>query len=130
MSDITPFPNSWRSAIVFAGFSGCLGVAIAALNAHLPEHFFIPHGREMVGRAIDMQMWHTIVLLLLGLWGGKRFRIAAIGFTLGLILFCLPVYSLALRGPDIASLAPIGGTITMLAWLALAVSALRGRGSR
>ncbi|CAI9121671.1 DUF423 domain-containing protein [Brytella acorum] len=125
MTDIPPFSRPWRAAIVFAGLSGCLGVAIAALNAHLPERFFIVHGREMVGRAIDMQMWHTIVLLLLGLWGGKRFHIAALGFALGIVLFCGPVYSLALRGPDIAFLAPIGGTITMLAWLTLAASALR-----
>lgn len=124
-----PIPHAttiWqRVCIAFAGFWGGLGIAMAALNAHLPARFLLPDGRVMIQHAIDMQMWHALAMLTLAVWGQRRFRLVAIGFGVGTTLFCIPVYLLAFRGPNIAFLAPTGGTITIVSWLALAVLALR-----
>ncbi|AQS87668.1 hypothetical protein AA101099_2670 [Neoasaia chiangmaiensis NBRC 101099] len=125
MADLS-LPFRWqRAAIAFAALSAGLGVAIAALNAHLPERFLVQNGREMAQRAIDMQMWHSLALLILGLWGAPFVRGIAAGFAAGIVLFCVPVYCLAFRGPDIAFLAPWGGTTIIVSWLALAFVALR-----
>jgi len=50
---------------------------------------------------------------------------AGLGFILGTLLFCGAVYASALGGIRLGSVAPTGGTILMLAWALLAVSALR-----
>ncbi len=114
-----------RICLCFAAFCGLSGVALAALTAHLPERFFIAGGRPMTERAIDMQMWHAVLLCALALYGAPRFRWIAASFAIGLMLFCIPVYALALRGPNFAIVAPTGGTLVMLSWLALMIAALR-----
>ncbi len=63
-----------------------------------------------------------------GLWvrrGGALADWAGAAFTLGLLAFCGAVYALALGGVRIGPLAPVGGTLLMLGWLLLALSALR-----
>jgi uncharacterized membrane protein YgdD (TMEM256/DUF423 family) len=65
-----------------------------------------------------------------GLWsprGGVLADLAGAAFALGLLLFCGAVYTLALGGVSLGAVAPTGGTILMLAWLLLGLSALRAR---
>jgi uncharacterized membrane protein YgdD (TMEM256/DUF423 family) len=60
---------------------------------------------------------------------GALERLAAVGFTLGVVLFSFSLYALVLT--DISRLAmitPIGGLILMLSWGLLAVQAFKGKG--
>ena len=45
----------------------------------------------------------------------------------GVLLFCGSVYTLAIAGAPVGALAPVGGTLLMVGWALLALSALRAR---
>jgi uncharacterized membrane protein YgdD (TMEM256/DUF423 family) len=84
----------------------------------------------MVESGVQMQGWHALVLLATGLWaprGGRWADAAGFAFTAGIILFCGAVYGLALTGAAVGGVAPAGGTLLMIGWLLLGVSAVRAR---
>jgi uncharacterized membrane protein YgdD (TMEM256/DUF423 family) len=65
-----------------------------------------------------------------GLWAGRAgpFAHAAAGcFAAGLPLFCIGVYASILAGLRLPMVAPAGGTLLMLGWGFLAVSAFAPR---
>jgi uncharacterized membrane protein YgdD (TMEM256/DUF423 family) len=73
-----------------------------------------------------MHGWHALALVACALWaprGGRLAHVAGFAFALGLPLFCGAVYALALDGVHLPMLAPIGGTLLMLGWLLLGLSA-------
>ena len=75
-----------------------------------------------------MQGWHALALVACGLWGarGGRLTHAAGGaFALGTLLFCGAVYVPLLGGPSLGRVAPVGGSLLMLGWALLGLSALR-----
>src|SRR5436305_1846529 len=78
--------------------------------------------QRMVQSAIEMQGWHALALIGVGLWvpsGGVLANLAGAAFTLGLLLFCGAVYVLALASFSLGPLAPIGGTLCMAGWALL-----------
>ena len=113
-----------RIWIGLGSIHGLIAVAMAALAAHA-----IPAAAQpMVRDAIQMQGWHALALLFTGLWvarAGTLAHLAGAAFALGTLLFCGAIYCLALAGLRLPMLAPIGGTLLMLGWLLLALSALR-----
>lgn len=114
----------WQRLILcLSGICGCTGVVLAALSAHLPESAFIPNGRGMLSRGVEMLMWHGLALMGLALSGQAVLRWVAFPMAAGTLLFVIPVAMLALHGPSLAFLAPWGGTLTILSWLLLAVLA-------
>jgi uncharacterized membrane protein YgdD (TMEM256/DUF423 family) len=89
-----------------------------------------PNRVVMIRNAVQMQGWHALALIGCGLWtprGGALCAWAGAAFTLGLLLFCGAVYTLAIAGASVGALAPVGGMLLMLGWLLLFVSALRTR---
>lgn len=113
-----------RLSLAFSGLCGCVAVALAALSAHMPDHLLIPNGRTMLSHGIDMLIWHALAIAIFALAGLATQRLDILRFVclpmaLGTILFTTPVVSLALGGPNFAILAPWGGALVMLAWLAL-----------
>lgn len=109
--------------------TGLLAVAVAALAAH-GLGGLDAQALQMVRDADQMQGWHALALLTCGLWaprGGRLVHVAGAAFLLGLILFCGSVYALAIGGVDLALAAPVGGSLLMLGWLLLGLSALRVR---
>ncbi|MFK7958515.1 MAG: DUF423 domain-containing protein [Lysobacterales bacterium] len=113
--------NPWLA--VSAGI-GCIGVALGALGAHLltvvkPEQFDLANRYHLI---------HAVVLVAMSLTltpeTGTARQLVMLGFVVGTALFCGALYlsSLGLSGPR---LAPAGGSILILSWLALAISALR-----
>jgi uncharacterized membrane protein YgdD (TMEM256/DUF423 family) len=89
-----------------------------------------PAAQRMVGSAVQMQGWHALALLAAALWsprGGRMAHAAALAFAVGTVLFCGAVYEQGLTGTSLGLVAPTGGTILMLGWLLLGVSALRAR---
>lgn len=108
---------------------GLLAVAIAALTAHGLAGLDA-HELQMVRDADQMQGWHALALLACGLWaprGGGLAHLAGAAFLLGMILFSGAVYALAIGGVHLPLAAPVGGSLLMLGWLLLGLSALRAR---
>ena len=116
-----------RFCIIIASLAGFGAVAMAAFAAH---GIGDPTALRIVESGVQMQGWHALALLGVGLWlprGGRLAQAAGIAFTAGMVLFCGAVYSLALAGISWGILAPTGGILLMLGWLLLAASAWRAR---
>ncbi len=116
-----------RLWIGLGALTGLGAVAMAALGAHGLNHLE-PQALRMVHSAVQIQGWHALALVGCGLWaprGGWLGDLAGIAFALGTALFCGAVYSLALGGYALGSVAPVGGTLLMVGWLLLALSAVR-----
>lgn len=113
-----------RLWIALGGLAGLTAVAMAALAAH---GVLDPEALQMVRNALQMQGWHALALLACGLWGPRGGRLAdgaGAAFAVGLVLFCGAIYSLALGHHGLPVLAPVGGTLLMLGWLLLTLSAV------
>lgn len=109
--------------------AGLTAVGMAALAAHGLDGLG-PARLGMVRDALRMQGWHALALLACGLWaprGGWLADLAGAAFALGLLLFCGAVYALAIAGAPVGMLAPVGGTLLMVGWALLGLSALRAR---
>jgi uncharacterized membrane protein YgdD (TMEM256/DUF423 family) len=108
---------------------GLAAVGMAALAAHGLEALGLAR-LQMVRNAVQMQGWHALALLACGLWsgrgGGGLANAAGVAFLAGLVLFCGSVYALAIGGARVGVLAPVGGTLLMLGWALLGLSALQG----
>ncbi len=107
--------------------AGLLAVAMAAVVAHaLPD----PAAREVAASGVQMQGWHALALVGVGLWaprGGVLAHLAGAAFVLGLLAFCGALYTLAFAGMHMGRLAPTGGTLLMIGWALLGISAIRPR---
>ncbi|MGI4951316.1 MAG: DUF423 domain-containing protein [Janthinobacterium lividum] len=104
---------------------GALAVAAAAYSAHAPID---PSRVRAVSSAVQMQGWHALALVacgLLGGYGGWTVNAAGSLFLLGTLLFAGAVWVPQFGGPSLGMVAPVGGTMLMLGWLALAVAAFR-----
>ncbi|HVC63242.1 MAG TPA: DUF423 domain-containing protein [Acetobacteraceae bacterium] len=118
-----------RLWIGLGALAGLLAVAMAALAAHGLAAIG-PARLAMLRDANQMQGWHALALLFCGLWaprGGRLADAAGAAFTLGLLLFCGAVDTLALGGVSLGVLAPVGGTLLMLGWALLLASAWQAR---
>lgn len=118
-----------RVWIALGALCGLTAVGMAALAAHGLD-WLSPAELQMVRNALQMQGWHALALLACGLWaprGGRLADLAGTAFAVGVVLFCGAVYSLVLGGVRLAVLAPIGGTLLMLGWLLLGLSAVMPR---
>ncbi len=115
-----------RFWVALGSLAGLLAVAAAAYAAHGPD----AAAARALGNAVQMQGWHALALVACGLWaprGGRLVRFAGGAFALGLLLFCGAVYLSVLAGVRLGPAAPVGGTLLMLGWLLLGLSALRPR---
>jgi uncharacterized membrane protein YgdD (TMEM256/DUF423 family) len=109
---------------------GCGAVLMAALAAHVLAGAGAAEA-AMLGSALQMQAWHALALVAVGLWAGGRgggwADAAGAAFAAGALLFCGAVYLRALAGVGLGAVAPLGGTLLMAGWLLFAISALRAR---
>ncbi len=119
--------DSYRGWVALGALGGLLAVAAAAGAAHLP----VDAGQSRaIASAVQMQGWHALALLGCGIWGargGWLTHAAGAAFVLGTLLFCGTVYAGALGGPHLGALAPVGGSLLMLGWALLGLSAFRRR---
>jgi uncharacterized membrane protein YgdD (TMEM256/DUF423 family) len=119
-----------RVWIGIGALAGLASVAMAAAAAHGLAARLDPAALAAIRNAVQMQGWHALALVLCGIWaerGGVLAHAAAGCFTAGLLLFCAGVYTNALTGVQLHMVAPAGGTLLMLGWAFLAVSALATR---
>ena len=119
----------YRLWILLGALAGLTAVAMEAAAAHALAARIGANGLALVHSAAQMQGWHALALVLCGVWAerrrGRLVHLAGLAFALGIILFCGSLYLLALYGLRLPSVAPTGGSLLMLGWLLLGLSALR-----
>ncbi|GBQ18321.1 DUF423 domain-containing protein [Acetobacter cibinongensis] len=117
------FPRLWRISGALLAASGTI---VGALTAHLPDARFAEGGRAIAHNAMEVQMWHALALLALGVSLSQRptrlIAVAGCGLLLGTLLFCGGVYYTALTGHHAAHVAPTGGSLLIISWCTLAVA--------
>ena len=117
-------------ARVFVGLGAvfaALSVAVSAAAAHVPA---LQAAGPALAAALEQQRLHALGLVLVGILQARQASLwwLASGCLMvaGLLLFCLNIEARLLWGWDAArALVPSGGGAFMLAWLALALGALR-----
>jgi len=120
--------NLFRLWIVAGAAAGLFGVAMAAYAAHAPID---PAARAVLHGAVEMQLWHALALVAVGIWvrtgGGVLADWAGGAFLLGVLGFCGAIYGHTLLDVHLPMLAPTGGTLLMIGWGLLGLSAIRAR---
>lgn len=118
--------------VLGAGFAG-LAVALGAFGAHGLEARLTERALATWQTGVQYQFLHAFALLAIAAlwtrladgWGTT----AAVAFVLGILLFSGSLYALAMGAPRVlGAVAPVGGTLFILGWIALAVAALRHAG--
>lgn len=119
----------FRIWIAAGALAGLMAVGLAAYAAH--GLALDPARTRMVDNALTQQGWHALALIATGIladrWGGWLVNGAGAAFLAGMLLFCGAVWTVAITGRSLGSVAPTGGMLLMLGWLLLAVSALTNR---
>ena len=107
-----------RVLVLAGGLVGAAGVALSAAAAHRSGAF--------AGTAASFLLMHAPVFLAIGLIGGNRcLRTASLVLLVGLLLFSGDLLARDFLGSRLFPMsAPIGGTLLIAGWLAIAVSAL------
>ena len=111
--------------VVIGALVGATAVGAAAYAAHAPLN---PVRAKALASAVQMQGWHALALVAVGLLGdagGMATHLAGALFLLGLLLFCGAVYSPMFGGPSLGMTAPVGGTMLIAGWVLFAIAGLR-----
>ncbi|MBM2714909.1 DUF423 domain-containing protein [Mesorhizobium caraganae] len=113
-----PAEGSARILVFAGGLCGAAGVALSAASAHL--------GGAFVGTAASFLIMHAPVFLAVGLARANRIlRIGSLVLLIGLVLFCGDLLARDFVGSRLFPMsAPIGGSLLIAGWLAIAASAL------
>ncbi len=110
-----------------AAFSLLLATIAGAVGSHALT-FPTEQALRSFETAVQFQFFHglgVVAIALVGLsgTGGKVRALAAWLMLAGTLLFCGSIYARALgSAPGIVSVAPYGGVLFMLGWLAFAAS--------
>jgi uncharacterized membrane protein YgdD (TMEM256/DUF423 family) len=118
-----PTAGLLRACLALSGLSGATGVICLALSAHAGS-------TALLGTAGQMLLAHAPLFLGVGILSQIRriqfLPVVAACLTLGLVLFSGDLISRSFFEQRFFPMsAPIGGLLIILAWLALAISALR-----
>ena len=118
----------FRGWVALGSVYGFVAVGAAAAAAHLMDGRLAAARRvtaAALASAVQMNGWHALALIACGLMGGGLFtHAAAMCFAVGVVLFSGSVYA-GLFGLALGPIAPVGGSLLLLGWLLLGVSALR-----
>ena len=109
---------------------GALGVAAGAFGAHALESRLAADRLELFELAARYQMIHALALLATGLaadrWPSGLINTSGWLFVIGTLIFCGTIYALAFGAPRIlGAVTPMGGLSLIVAWVLLAIAAVR-----
>jgi len=131
-----------RRWIAIGALLGAIGVGLGAYSAHglsrlLEERLGytgddLHHRLDIFETAVRYQMFHAAALVLTGLALAQRdtaaWRFAAWAFLGGTLIFSGLLKVLAFAPPNynwLGAIVPIGGLLLIIAWIALAIGALK-----
>lgn len=108
---------------VLAALSGALSIILGAFGAHALSHRLSAEMLNAYQTGVHYQMWQTVALMgLLAGWKSEVLPRLTLGcWIIGTLLFSGSLYLLALTDlMPFAFVTPIGGTLLIIGWLALA----------
>ena len=118
-----------RIVVVLAGLSGAASVLLGAFAAHGLRARLSEQRLAVFQTAVHYQQWHSLALLLVGLWLLRQpslyLRLASAAWLLGMLLFSGSLYALVLWGWPVGLLTPLGGLCLVAGWLAVSLAAWR-----
>ena len=124
--------NVRQTALLFGGILGLFAVGMGAMGAHYLG--LTESDRSAWSTAVDYQMWHSILLLVVPLipFSASRtlpFLIAS--FVAGIVLFSGSIYLLVLTKNSLwGPITPLGGICILLGWFLLILSVWLHRENR
>ena len=118
-----------RIVVVLAGLSGAASVLLGAFAAHGLRARLSEQHLAVFQTAVHYQQWHSLALLLVGLWLLRQpslyLRLASAAWLLGMLLFSGSLYALVLWGWPVGLLTPLGGLCLVAGWLVVSLAAWR-----
>ncbi|RKR07418.1 uncharacterized membrane protein YgdD (TMEM256/DUF423 family) [Kushneria sinocarnis] len=120
---------SQRHAWALVGVSGLVTVA---LGAHGLADRLDAGQLNAFTTGVRYQAWHTLAAMAVLVWRHQKplrgQRLALRLWGVGIVLFCLSLYALALGAPGwLGPITPFGGLALMLGWAAVAIAGWRAR---
>ena len=118
--------------ITLGAISGFIAVAAGAFGAHGLKARLSPDMLATFEVGARYQMYHAILLVLIGIFAQSRSEsqslgVSAILLVAGTVLFSGSLYVLVLSGHRwLGAITPLGGLCFLAAWLGLAYAAVRG----
>ena len=117
-----------RIIAILAGVFGAIAVATGAFGAHGLADRLEPRMLEIWETAARYQMYHALALFgaawLAHQTQGPGANVAAIAFTMGILIFSGSLYALALSNVKVlGAITPIGGLAFIVGWVAVVVAA-------
>jgi uncharacterized membrane protein YgdD (TMEM256/DUF423 family) len=108
---------------------GLTGVIAGALGSHALEKSLSPDQLDAFETAVRFQLFHALLLLILGLWLERRpdgLLRASVWLTVaGVLAFSGSIYLLTLTPLRLGLVTPLGGLLLMAAWACLIAAAFR-----
>ncbi len=118
--------------IAVGALAGALTVVFGAFGAHALKERLDAEQLAWWATAVQYQAYHSIALVLFGLFRERRPGGGAAGwcFLAGVLIFSGTLYAMALGGPRwLGAVTPLGGTAWIVGWVVFALAGLRGRES-
>ncbi len=123
-----------KKILITAAILGLLSVVLGAFGAHGLKALISEQSIQSFETGVRYQMYHSIVLLFVGVASFISIKKKKIIFYLilfGLIFFSGSIYGLATNDltsfnfKSIALITPIGGLLLIISWVVLLVSAIK-----
>ncbi len=116
--------------IITGALFGMLSVIFGAFGAHALKKTLSEEQLKSFETGVKYQMYHAIVLLVLGFNFEYTTNAIYWCFTLGIVLFSFSIYGLVLSDSKgeklkfLGPITPIGGLLLVIGWLLLIISVL------
>jgi uncharacterized membrane protein YgdD (TMEM256/DUF423 family) len=115
-------------ALVFAAFFGATAIILGAFGAHLLKKKLSTEQLQSFETGIKYQMYHAIILLVLGFQLKESSTIDQyifLAFIIGTLLFSFSIYGLVISSAKnkkikfLRPITPLGGLFLVAGWLLL-----------
>ena len=119
--------NYW---IVLGSIFGFLTIALGAFGAHGLKNILINNETtDIYNKAVLYQMFHTLILLFLGLYqelGKNIHMLTGLSFVLGILIFSGSLYILSITNIKwLGAITPIGGLFFLIGWISLFIYSIK-----
>lgn len=117
-----------KTSILTGIILGVLAVVFGAFGAHGLQKVVGPEAIETFDTGVEYQMYHALLLLVLGTMRQlpeSQKKLVFLLIAIGVILFSFSIYLLALNSlfeydfKNIGLITPLGGTLMILGWCLL-----------
>lgn len=121
----------FRKFFAFGAINAALAIALGAFGAHGLENRVSEHYLDVFETGVRYHMYSALGLMLAALLdkrleGNKSVKIGGILIAVGMIIFSVSLYILALTGySKLGMITPLGGVAMILGWCYIAAAVLK-----